>query len=468
MKTIRTHRKTISLILICCFLFVSFDYKEDVISKPDPANQNKVNTIKIALLLDTSSSMNGLIEQAKSQLWKIVNQLAMARKENENAKVEIALYQYGNSSLSRNDGYIQNILPLTSDLDELSEKLFALTTSGGNEYCGHAIKLATEQLNWSDANTGLNLIFIAGNEGFNQGSIHYSKSCANAINKGIIVNTIFCGDYQSGISGLWSNGASLTEGHYANLDMNQKTIYVETPYDQKISALNQSLNATYIPYGKTGRTKKSKQITQDNNSMVYGLSNSVDRTISKSSHLYDNSTWDLVDANLNKSVNIEKIDNSTLPKEMQAMNETEKLEYINRKTTERRNIQTQIKQLNLQRLAYIEAQNQEGNANALDIALLTALKKQAMDKGFSFESTEVTNVLGLNAAPVFEKAYVDFDFFEQTMQAARIHRESRLINFNTFMATAAEKSTLILDTRSKEMYDKMHIKRCNTPKFFRF
>jgi uncharacterized protein with von Willebrand factor type A (vWA) domain len=36
--------------------------------------------IQVALLLDTSGSMDGLLEQAKSQLWKMVNELATSKK----------------------------------------------------------------------------------------------------------------------------------------------------------------------------------------------------------------------------------------------------------------------------------------------------------------------------------------------------------------------------------------------------
>ena len=36
--------------------------------------------IQLAILLDTSNSMDGLIGQAKSQLWKVVNELARARR----------------------------------------------------------------------------------------------------------------------------------------------------------------------------------------------------------------------------------------------------------------------------------------------------------------------------------------------------------------------------------------------------
>jgi len=41
---------------------------------------SKSNSIQLALLLDTSNSMDGLIDQAKSQLWKIVNELATSKK----------------------------------------------------------------------------------------------------------------------------------------------------------------------------------------------------------------------------------------------------------------------------------------------------------------------------------------------------------------------------------------------------
>jgi len=41
-----------------------------------PTTATSANKIKVALLLDTSNSMDGLIEQAKSQLWKIVGALA--------------------------------------------------------------------------------------------------------------------------------------------------------------------------------------------------------------------------------------------------------------------------------------------------------------------------------------------------------------------------------------------------------
>ncbi|MEM9821411.1 MAG: VWA domain-containing protein, partial [Bacteroidota bacterium] len=125
--------------------------------------------IQLALLLDTSNSMDGLIEQAKSQLWKMVNELAESTKDGRTPEIEIALYEYGNDQLSPMKGYIREVVPLTSDLDHLSEKLFELNTDGGEEYCGFALKTAIENLTWSDKADNLKIVFIAGNEGFDQG-----------------------------------------------------------------------------------------------------------------------------------------------------------------------------------------------------------------------------------------------------------------------------------------------------------
>ena len=66
--------------------------------KADQAEREPAK-IQVAILLDTSNSMDGLIDQAKSQLWKMVNELALAKDENGHIpNIEIALYDYGNDN----------------------------------------------------------------------------------------------------------------------------------------------------------------------------------------------------------------------------------------------------------------------------------------------------------------------------------------------------------------------------------
>src|SRR5260221_1602162 len=267
-------------------------------AKTDGKKESSDNqSIMLAVLLDPSNSMDGLIDQAKSQLWKIVNELAAAKcYDGKKPNIRIALYEYGNDGLPSSEGYIRQVSPLTTDLDLISEKLFSLTTNGGNEFCGMVIKKSLSQLDWSSSRADLKLIFIAGNEPFTQGSVSYQLACSLAKEKGVVVNTIFCGNFDEGISTSWKNGADLTGGTYMSIEQNRKTVFIPTPYDTRISALNDQMNNTYIYYGRSGVSKKELQSKQDKNAESYGLSNKVDRAVSKSSHAYQNSSWDLVDA----------------------------------------------------------------------------------------------------------------------------------------------------------------------------
>lgn len=457
MKTIRKHKTLLSIFLTINMVLINFASNSITPLPWPPPPPPASSSIKMALLLDTSGSMNGLLEQAKSQLWKIVNELALATKEGQQAEVEFALYQYGNDGLTSESGYIENVLPLSNDLDELSEKLFALTTNGGSEYCGYAIETASNELAWEDDLNALNLIFIAGNEPFNQGPKDFNKTCQTAFEKGITINTIFCGDAQQGVNTQWKKGAEITEGNYMNIDMNQKTVYVETPYDDKIEILNDSLNTTYIPFGKKGKTKKANQIVQDNNSAVYSQQNMVLRTISKSSHVYDNKSWDLVDASKEENFDLEKINEKTLPQEMQKMTYGQKQKHIEKMKTKREDFQKQIKELSSKRTSYIAttSSSQEGS---LDAAMIAAIRKQAKDKGFNFTDNIIKAEI-LDDIELYNKTpYVNYEFFENLVKEVKPYRAERLIEFDQFLEMGKDKNTLILDARSREKYNELHIK----------
>ena len=54
------------------------------------------------------------------------------------------------TDLSPREGYVQQILNFSGDLDEISEKLFSLRTNGGEEFCGQVIHTSLKQLDWGD------------------------------------------------------------------------------------------------------------------------------------------------------------------------------------------------------------------------------------------------------------------------------------------------------------------------------
>ena len=350
-----------------------------------PMDDSAENSVQIALLLDTSNSMDGLINQAKSQLWDIVNEFSLAKcADQSRPRLQIALYQYGNDNLSAREGYVQQILGFSSDLDEISEKLFSLTTNGGEEYCGKVIQTSLQQLPWSKNADQLKMIFIAGNEPFDQGPSNYKGAAANAKEKDIVVNTIFCGDYQQGISSYWKNGAALTNGEYMAIDHNQEIVQISTPYDEVIITLNKKLNTTYISYGAMGQSKRMAQVKQDENAMELEEVVAVKRAVSKSSSLYNNKKWDLVDATNDAEFEISSIEKEELPVELQDKTEAEIKSYIDSKKVEREKIQQEIQELNTKREAYIAKNQNDTHEGALENVMLRAIKKQASAKNYTW------------------------------------------------------------------------------------
>ncbi|MBU2495534.1 MAG: VWA domain-containing protein [Candidatus Omnitrophica bacterium] len=344
--------------------------------------------VQVAILLDTSGSMSGLIEQAKSELWKIVNELSSARKGGAAPQVQVALYEYGKSSLPASEGYLRMILPLTTDLDKVSEELFALTTNGGDEYCGQVIRSACQGLNWSGSGQDYKVIFIAGNEPFTQGEVDYKKSCRETIAKGIIVNTIFCGNYNEGLNTGWKDGADLADGRYLNIDHNTQAVRIDAPQDKEIALLGSQLNRTYLAYGAAGSVGAARQEEQDQNARAMAPAIAAERVVAKSSASYLNSSWDLVDAHREGKVKIEDLKESELPAEMKPMTNSERKAYLEKTEKERRQIQETINRLNAERKKYVALQlkNQGKNTgSSFGAAVVKVVQEQAAARKFRFE-----------------------------------------------------------------------------------
>lgn len=371
--------QTLKVLTISFLLLTNMSFAEN------QSEETKKQTIKVALLLDTSGSMNGLINQAKVQLWEIVNELSYAKYGIQKPNLEIALYEYGNDGLSNEKGFIRKVLHFSNDLDEISEKLFSLTTNGGSEYCGQVIQTSLNELKWGKNKNDLRLIFIAGNEPFTQGKINYKDAISNAKEKNVVINTIFCGDFRNGVSGKWQDGAVSGGGDYMTINHNKKIVHIITPYDDEILILNKRLNKTYIYYGHKGYSKYSNQKMQDSNAESLDEVVIVKRAVSKSSRLYDNSAWDLVDADKKQKVDYKKIERKKLPKELQKKSASEIKTYVKKQAKKRKEIQGKIKELDKKRRIFIAKKQKEGSTNnELNNVMIKAIKRQAKLKNYSW------------------------------------------------------------------------------------
>jgi hypothetical protein len=367
--------RTLCLALIATVAMASMSRAEDKVKKE---SVEKKPVVQIAILLDNSGSMGGLINQARSELWKVVNEFVEAKLGGARPDLQVAVYHYGNPPATQ-------LVALTDDLDRVSEALFGIPVSGGSEYCGQVIQTATNKLKWSESSRDLKLIFIAGNEPFTQGPVDYREACKAAIAKGIMVNTIHCG---SGIPNGWRDGALLADGKAMNINHTQAVVHTEAPQDKQIAKLGVDLNKTYIAFGAHGKEGAKRQMAQDNNASGSSPASAQQRAVAKANAFYRNSAWDLCDALKEGKVDLAKIKPEDLPEDMRKMTPKQRLEYVEQKQEQRVTIQKKVNELNAQRVKYVAEKRKESaeedGKDTLDRALITAIRDQATKKSYTF------------------------------------------------------------------------------------
>ncbi|MED5465504.1 MAG: vWA domain-containing protein [Myxococcota bacterium] len=348
--------------------------------------------IQIALLLDVSGSMSGLLNQARSELWKVVNALTDVTREGVEPEVRVSLYSYGMSD-SEDGLYIQQEIPLTMDLDSVSEKLFALSTDGSAEYCGTVIQAASQGLEWTLGDADLKAVIIAGNEPFTQGPVSPEGGIERARERSIHLHTVYCGDAKEGIDGGWKRGATQGKGSYLSIDHNATEVHVDAPQDDEIVELGVALNKTYVPYGKKGREGVSKQRAQDSNAKKMSKSSVVQRSLTKSGKYYKNNHWDLVDGVKSGKVKLKDLDVNALPEEMKGMSPSKRAAHLEGKERERQRIKTRMKELKRARGVYVAAEKKKRTeeVDTLASAMIEALRAQAVARGFTWPVDVISN-----------------------------------------------------------------------------
>jgi hypothetical protein len=348
-------------------------------AQPAQAKKN----IDIAICLDVSNSMDGLIGSAKAKLWDIVNELARIKPT---PNLRVALFSYGNDGYDPKAGWVKKDLDLTTDLDILNQKLFALSTRGGTEYVTRVCRDAVDQLDWSrDPNT-LKVIFVCGNEPAGQDPVVKLAHAADKARKaGIVINPIFCGNPNHPDARDWKEFTALTGGRFASIDQDKGTVAIATPMDKKLAELSAKLATTYVCYGKKGGDKARNQLAQDQNAAVAGTGVAAERALSKANGIYRCEDWDLVDRlKSDPKFDIRKVPADELPEAMRKLTPDQRVAHVQKLTSERAALQKTILALSAQRTAFInEEMRRNPNAanRAFNTAIRATLREQAKSKG---------------------------------------------------------------------------------------
>lgn len=339
--------------------------------------------IDLVLCLDVSGSMQGLINAARQNLWSIVNDMATLQPQ---PRLRVALLTYGSPHYGKDSGFVSIQTELTDDLDLVSQKLFALSTNGGSEYVARVVKRSLDDLKWSEDKQALKLIFVAGNEPATQDPMFAAADIAKqAIQRGILVNTIFCGSQQKPEVEGWRQVARLADGKFAAIEQDQAVV-IETPFDKQLQELSAQLNSTYVVYGAHRVQWAENQVAQDRNATTLNLAAVAQRCQTKAGNLYHNPRYDLVDACKDPKFVLTTVKKEHLPEKLQKMTPEELKAHVDGMAKKRGSIQKQVAEIGKKRDAYVLAERKKlaGQGEKLfEEAMLESVRAQARSRGFA-------------------------------------------------------------------------------------
>jgi hypothetical protein len=343
--------------------------------------------VDLVLCLDTSGSMTGLIDAARRKLWQVVSDLGTARPA---PVLRVGLLTYGSPG---NDatGHVVVQTDLTTDLDLVSERLFALGTTGGEEFVGRVVQSALDRLSWSRSDA-LKILFVAGNESADQDTVApFRRVVARAAQLDVRVNAVYCGGADDPDAAGWREVAAIGRGRFASIDHDHGVVAVATPFDARLVELSGALNSTYVAYGKDAALAAGRQTAQDRNAAGAGAPAAAERAAAKAGAMYRNATWDLVDRMAEAGFDLAAIPADELPEEMREMSLDQRRAHLEAKKAERGRLQAEIRDLDGKRAEYVKKEIEKqglDTSKGLDRALQEAIREQAAAKGFVFEAAK--------------------------------------------------------------------------------
>ena len=344
--------------------------------------------VEVVFVLDTTGSMSGLIEGAKQKIWSIASSIAQAQPAPE---VKMGLVGYRD----RGDAYITTKTALTDDLDTVYEKLMGFSAGGGGdtpESVNEALFEAVERFDWSDDPNTLRIVFLVGDappQMKYDDDVKYQASCKMASERGIIINTIQCGNL-NGTKGHWTKISNLTNGAYAAIDQDSGVQRITTPYDQEITELDQELATLMIDYGD--RDDRAYQLTKRHRGsrVSEGASPeaSADRalynqTAAGRANLYGKK--ELVNDLSSGAVAFEELKDEELPESLQGKSESELKAMIAKNTERRAKIQSRLAELSKLRGEHQTKAMAEMDGDGFDFKVLETLEKQGASVGLKLK-----------------------------------------------------------------------------------
>jgi hypothetical protein len=345
--------------------------------------QTPTARLEMVFVIDTTGSMNGLLDAAKQRIWGIVN--GVMRDRQSSVRVGLVAYR------DRGDSYVTQVLPLTEDLDKVYITLMDYRAAGGGDEAEDvrtALVDGVFKSGWSTASPGLSqIIFLVGDAPPHSDYADVPDTlttASNAVRQHLIVNAIQCGSSDE-TKRAFQSIADIGHGQYFAIGADGGAVVINSPYDEQLGDLASQLGATFVAYGfgagAAGDARRAQlaMMTETAEARVATSASSVAKAERAYNKVVNSEAYvgDLLQAIENGSLTLDAIDAEQLPENFRAMSPAQRKQEIEKRLAIRRDLRHQILLLSQQRDDYIATQRKKlAGDDGFDEVVAKALREQ--------------------------------------------------------------------------------------------
>ena len=308
--------------------------------------------VEVAFVLDSTGSMGGLIEGAKEKIWSIANDIVKGKPAPD---VKIGLVTYRD----RGDEYVTRRFDLTGDIDSVFQNLQSIRADGGGddpESVNQALHEAVTKLTWTPGPRVVKIIFLVGDYPPHMDypdDVKYPVTAREAIRRGIIINTVQCGDVAE-TTAVWREISRMADGSFVALAQSGNMTVMATPFDDEMARTSAEIGATVIAYGDERQQAEARgKVAKAAGAPASVAADRASYNLASGGKAIQG-TGDVVADVKDGTLDVARLKSDELPPELRGLTPSARSAYVAAKQARRDTLNTRLSELSKKRADYIE------------------------------------------------------------------------------------------------------------------
>ncbi len=326
--------------------------------------------IDVVFAVDTTGSMDRLIDGAKRTVWSIATHI---RQTDPDASLRIGLVAYRDAG----DDYVTRPFSLTHDLDAVYAELASYEASGGGDAPENVAAALRDALGMRWRAGAKKLVFVVGDAppAPRDDARPYDVLAREAGTSGIIINAIRCGNDPT-TAYTFQRLASLGGGEFSTIAQDGGVQQVATPYDARLGELSASIDHTAVIAGDHGvRARHAAKMAAADAAPAAAKADRAGyyaKTAKRGAVV--RTEGDLVGAYETGTLDLGKVAPGALPADLSGKTAPEIKAELARRAEARKQAQREIEELTRKRDAYLSTH--AGAGGGFDATVKATVEKQ--------------------------------------------------------------------------------------------